>query len=133
LLTISTRQTSTSEDLVFEPSATGNVVIVHSACRATDRSVSRSNRVLAAPDVVVENNPPVPASGASCENPYPFPVEVRIVSSGQVERWSEQATGEPWLGFAGGLAAGQSFVLNPGDRVRFDYAQPPSWRWKAIR
>lgn len=35
--------------------------------------------------------------------------------------------------FVGQLFAGQSFVLNPGDRVRLDYTLAPSWRWKAIR
>ncbi|MEX2112668.1 MAG: hypothetical protein WD845_05745 [Pirellulales bacterium] len=133
LLVLSTRQTSTSEDLVFEPSAAGNIALVHSACRTTDRSTARSNRVIAAADATVDANPAVPASGATCENTYPFPVEVRIVSPGHVTSWSEQTAGHKWQDFAAGLSAGQSFVLNPGDRVRFQFTQPPTWRWKAIR
>ncbi len=69
----------------------------------------------------------------ACENPYPFPVEVRIVMPGRVTRWSEQAAGQPLVEFAGDSRRGQSLVLNAGDRVQFEYEQPPTWRWKAIR
>jgi hypothetical protein len=133
LLTLSTRPTSTSEDLVFEPSATGNIALVHSACRTEDRSNDHSNRVLAAGNASVDENPPLPSSGESCENSFPFPVEVRIITPGKVARWSEHASGGTWIEFTAPLAAGQAFVLNPGDRVRFDYETPPTWHWKAIR
>ena len=34
---------------------------------------------------------------------------------------------------AAGLHAGQTFILEPGDRVRFVYTEAPTWRWKALR
>lgn len=31
-----------------------------------------------------------------------------------------------------GLFPGQSFILEPGEKVQFLYTQPPAWRWKAL-
>jgi hypothetical protein len=33
----------------------------------------------------------------------------------------------------GGLFPGQCIVLDPGDRITFQYSEAPSWRWKALR
>ena len=43
------------------------------------------------------------------------------------------ADDEAWVQYDAGLRAGQSPVLNPGDRVRFEYDESPTWRWKPIR
>jgi hypothetical protein len=134
LFVLSTRQTPASADLVFEPSAAGNVAILHSPFRSQDRSPRRSNRVIAAGDAAPDwKSPAVPASGETCENDLALPVEVRIVNPGSVRSWSEQVAGNEWVVFPVGLAAGQSLILNPGDRVRFEYDEPPTWRWKPIR
>ncbi len=134
LLVLSTRQTATSSDLIFEPSASGNIVMLHAPFRLTDRSSDHTNRVIAAGDAALAiDMPAVPASGESCQNTNPFPVEVRIVDPGSVDAWSEQPAGQAWSEFRTGLTAGQSFVLNPGDRVKFDYREAPTWRWKAVR
>jgi hypothetical protein len=134
LLVLSTRQTPTSVDLVFEPSAAENIVTLHSPFRVEDRSTSHTNRVIAAGNAALAaKTPAVPASGEACQNSHPFPVEVRIVDPGHVTAWSEQLAGQPWTEYSAGMTAGQSFILNPGDRVKLNYQQPPAWRWKAIR
>ena len=131
LLTLSTRQTPASMDLVFEPTAEANVVLLHSPLRVLDRSTRRNNRILGA--LAEALTPSLPATGQACFNSHPFPVEVRIVQPGQVTGWSEKTGERPWLDIQGAFFTGQSFVLNPGDSVRIDYSQPPAWRWKAVR
>ncbi len=133
LLTLSTRQTPTSDDLVFEPSAAGNIAIVHSAARVRDASTARSNRAIVSGDAANFKSPMVPASGEACENSHAFAVEVRIVTPGSVRGWSEKAVAGDWVEYRSGLAAGQSFVLNPGESVRLNYTVPHTWRWKPIR
>jgi hypothetical protein len=72
---------------------------------------------------------------AACEsatNRNPFPIEVRITSAGDVTHWTEtQHASEP-LALDGGFHTGQTFTLNPGDRVTLNYHDPPAWIWKGI-
>jgi hypothetical protein len=131
-LVLSTRQTPTSRDLVFEAPSAGNIALVHSAMRVEDHSQSRTNRVIAAPGAVKVDTPAVPAPGQACRNPYPFAVEARIVDPGRVQSWAQQSPAQQWIEYRSGLFAGQSIRLGPGDSVRFDYSQPHEWRWKAI-
>jgi hypothetical protein len=134
LLVLSTRQTPKSVDLVFEPTAHGNIAILHSPFRVDDRSTKHTNRVLAPGDSVALETPPVPTSGGVCQNLQAYAVEVRIIDPGDVKAWTEtQGPESGWTEFKGPLAAGQSFVLNPGDAIRLDYTRAPTWRWKAIR
>lgn len=134
LLTLSTRPTSDSEDLTFGETAADNVAFVHSAMRVADRSLTRSNRVLGTTgQAVAEETQAVPDSGTACRNERPWPVEVRILTPGRVQSWSEQAVGETSTTIAGGFIAGQSLVLNPGDSLVLHYDQRPTWRWKPIR
>ena len=84
-----------------------------------------------------------------------------IVSAGQVTEWSLGDSGSTAQGVPGnlslvdnlsgtppellpprprqeqligaGLHAGQTFILEPGDRVKFVYTEAPAWRWKALR
>lgn len=133
LLVLSTRGTASSEDLAFEESAAQNVALLHGPLRTVDRTSSRSNRVLGPGAGEPFKSPPVPASGQACRNEFSFPVEVRFVKPGRVRTWSEQTDDEAWVQYDAGLRAGQSLMLNPGDRVRFEYDEPPTWRWKPIR
>jgi hypothetical protein len=75
----------------------------------------------------------MPASGADVVNRNPFPVEVRVLKPGKVSQWVETDPEGKAHTFEGPLAAGQTFTLNPGDRVRFVYQEPPVWHWKALR
>ena len=31
------------------------------------------------------------------------------------------------------LTPGQMIILEPGERIRFEYERAPTWRWKALR
>lgn len=133
LLTLSTRQTAKSADLVFEPGAEDNIAILHSAFRLTDNSTGHTNRAIGSGISGTIKTPAVPASGEACANLSTTPVEVRIVAPGRVRQWAERAAAGDWIEYRAELRAGQSLVLNPGESVRFEYDQPPEWRWKPIR
>jgi hypothetical protein len=74
-----------------------------------------------------------PAGVIIPEVQVPGRVGVRIVKPGSVQFWSAMAARGAWVEYLSGFAAGQSFVLNPGDRVRLTYTDLPTWRWKPIR
>ncbi len=134
LLTLSSRPFVGGLDIRFEESARQNVVIQQSPFFAADASPDRTNRIIAAAGAEKGAiQVPVPASGEACRNRASSPVEVRILTPGQVRTWSETTADGRSTEFAGPLFSGQSFVLNPGDRVRLDYTAAPTWRWKAIR
>lgn len=53
--------------------------------------------------------------------------------SRKVKRWTEEPrSGQP-LSFEGPLASGQTNLLNPGDRLTFDYSEQPALSWKALQ
>ena len=121
-------------DVVFEATARDNLVqglrfphgITNDADVPTNRLISNTLANLPT------ETPAVPGSGKSVTNRNPFPVEVRITTAGNVSRLTETPrTGES-LSFDGPLHAGQTFTLNPGDRVVLDYTAPPAWVWKGI-
>ncbi len=134
LLILSSRPFVGGLDIRFEKSARQNVVIQQSPFQAADASPDRTNRIIAAAGADKGAiQVPVPASGEACRNQASSPVEVRILTPGRVRIWSETTANGRSTEFAGPLFAGQSFVLNPGDRVRLDYTAAPTCRWKAIR
>lgn len=132
MLTLSLRPGLSEFDVRFEKPAAHNLVLLHSPGRCIDESEQRSNRVIAAGGIkpVV---PPVPPSGESCRNENPFSVAVRIVKTGNVANWSVQEGEGAWTEFASPLTAGQTIVLAPGERLRLDYTEPPSWEWRTLQ
>ena len=133
LLTLGSRPFVGGPDIRFEKSAGQNIVIQHSPFEAIDNSLDRTNRIIAPGDAdkrAIEV--PVPAAGATCRNRAATQVEVRIITPGRVSRWVETTPDGRATEFVGPLFAGQSFTLNPGDRIRLDYTVAPSWRWKAV-
>ncbi|MEZ6072326.1 MAG: hypothetical protein R3C10_19220 [Pirellulales bacterium] len=123
-----------SGDVVFEPSARDNLVQgMRFPHGITNRAAVPTNRIVANTLAnLPTETPAVPVSGESVTNRNPFPVEVRITGAGDVRRWSEASqTGQP-LAFDGGLRRGQTFTLNPGDRLTLEYDAPPAWVWKGI-
>jgi len=125
---------SDAKDVVFESTARGNLVQgLRFPHGITNHAEVPTNRILANTLVNLPTaTPAVPQSGRSATNRNPFPVEVRIVSVGNVTRWTElPPTGEPTM-FDQGFHGGQSFTLNPGDRIKLDYDEAPAWVWKGI-
>ena len=134
LLTLSSRPFTGGIDLRFEKSAKHNTVIQQSPYRAIDVSPEMSNRIIGGVDLsATPGSPPVPPSGAVLTNDRLSSVEVRILSAGVVKTWSEKPNGGDWTDYRSSLTTGQSFVLNPGDQIRLEYTEAPTWRWKPIR
>jgi hypothetical protein len=151
------------QDVVFEADSRDNTVFalnlpngVTSHARVpTNRVVS--NRAVGF-DVVT---PAVPLSGEPVVNDTAFTVQALILDPGAVSGWvlADAGAGPPRLPgnlslvdnlrgtpppeghprkalaqpVPGGLHAGQSILLEPGDAVSFDYTEAPAWRWKALR
>jgi hypothetical protein len=138
LLVLSARPFPKGLDVLFERNARANIAILHSPYKAADRSPGRTNRIWSSGDATSGpagkvSQAAVPASGQPFENDQFAPIEIRIVTPGSVSAWAEQSPDGRWLEFPGPLVAGQSILLNPGERVRFDYTTAPTWRVKAIR
>ena len=77
--------------------------------------------------------PAVPSSGQKLVNCQPYSIEVNVVEPGQVKAWTKTDANGTAVDFTGSFFAGQTFLLDPGDSVTLHYAQPPTWRWKAMR
>ena len=121
-------------DVVFESTARDNLVQgLRFPHGITNRAEVPTNRVISNTLANLPTlTPAMPGSGEAETNRHPFPVEVRITTAGDVHGWTESPhAGEP-LVLVGGFHAGQTFTLNPGDRVTIDYHAPPTWLWKGI-
>jgi len=139
---------SPGNDILFEEGSRDNTIHALNLPNGyTNRATVPTNRIVPSWDVDSEDlTPQIPASGEVSVNRTPFTVRVMITSAGKVSRWTIiQAVGvadglekgrrtraSQAQGF-GGLVAGQTLTLMPGDGVRFDYARPPVWKWKALR
>ena len=120
--------------LVFEAPAHGNLVVSSSLAGGVGNNAQRpTNRLITASPLGRDTQtPPMPASGTDVVNLHLFPVEVRILKPGKVSQWIETDPEGKAQVFEGPLTAGQTFTLNPGDRVRFTYQEAPIWHWKGL-
>ncbi len=121
--------------LVLEPPAYDNLIITSNlAGGLTNHARKPTNRILTAAPLGFEvAAPPMPAANTDALNPQPFPVEVRILKPGKVSKWTETNPEGKAQTFDGPLTSGQTFTLNPGDRVHFSYTESPTWYWKGLR
>lgn len=76
--------------------------------------------------------PDFPQQGTFCVNRTCFQVQVFITDPGELTGWTLEDAGGASQSLAGGFFAGQSFLLDPGDKVRADYTRRPQWKWKAM-
>ncbi len=120
--------------LMFEAPAHDNLVMASNLVGGiTNHAQKSTNRVITAAALGSEiPTPPVAATNADSVNRHPFPVEVRILKPGRVSQWTETNPDGKAHTFDGPLASGQTFTLNPGDRVRFTYTEAPTWYWKGL-
>jgi len=117
--------------LVLEGPARGNLILsANLAGGVTNRASSPTNRLIAPFGLESIRTPPLPPSGKEVVNPYLCPVEVRILRPGKVSQWTETDVRGAARTFQSGLTPGQSFTLNPGEKVQFVYEQAPAWFWK---
>jgi len=120
--------------LVFEAPAHGNLVMSSNLAGGVSNHAQKpTNRIITASSLGRDvQTPPPPASGTDVVNCHPFPVEVRILKLGKVSQWIETDPEGKAQAFEGPLTAGQTFTLNPGDRVRFTCQEAPVWHWKGL-
>jgi hypothetical protein len=135
LLTLATSQMSPGGDVVFEPSATDNLITaIRLPSGITNRAARPTNRIVGTEPIGYGiATPPVPASGAEIINRYPHLVQVRILAPGKITQWTETDAAGNVRTFPGELHAGQTLTLEPGDKLRLRYTQPPRWIWKGLR
>ena len=103
----------------------------------------------------------MPAAGEVLTNAHPYSVQIFILKPGRISAWTLTAAAcapqpvpynlslvdnlrhpprpasEPQAALSqtirAGLFAGQTLNLEPGDKIRLDYTEAPTWRWKALR
>ena len=122
-------------DLVFEEDSRENTVYVYDLPSGmTNRSRHNTDRlVMRGVTGFGVATPNIPDPGTSLINTTCQSVEVFITRPGSVSEWSlSDPEGDERI-FEGGLHTGQSFQLDPGDRVTMAYETAPSWSWKALR
>ncbi|HXP61633.1 MAG TPA: hypothetical protein VN829_14145 [Dongiaceae bacterium] len=57
---------------------------------------------------------------------------MQILTPGRVLEWTQTDAKRRSCTLQAGLTPGQTFILNPGDKVRFTYQESPSWSWKGF-
>ncbi|MBI4551144.1 MAG: hypothetical protein HY710_02665 [Candidatus Latescibacteria bacterium] len=151
------------QDIVFEPDSRDNTVFAFDLPNGiTNKARMPTNKVVPNWTVGFDvPTPPMPASGDEVVNTNPYTMQVIILTPGAVSEWTiadaegtaqtiphnlslvDNLTRPPRpippprpssaQTISAGLVAGQTFILEPGDRVSFTYTQAPTWRWKALR
>ena len=134
VLTLSSEGMAKDRDVVFGRHAENNLVTMATLAGFTNQSLAATNRILSTSSAhKLTVTPPIPPSGVEVLNRYPWPVAIRILAPGKVDRWTEVAGSDQPLSFERPLASGQTILLNPGDRLTFDYSEQPAWSWKALQ
>ena len=151
------------QDVVFAADARDNTVFALNLPNGvTSHARVPTNRVVTNRGVGFDvATPAMPAAGTPVVNDTSFTVQALILDPGCVSEWeltdagagpprrpgnlslidnlrgAPPAEGEARQALAqsvrGGLHAGQSILLEPGDTVTFTHTQAPTWRWKALR
>jgi len=134
LLTLNVARTADEKSLVFESDAKDNLVLaVNLANGITNRAAVPTNRIISCRSVGLGiDTPPVPPSGKDAVNRHPHAVEVLFLTPGKVSEWTVADAAGNAQSVSAGFSAGQTVTLQQGERIRFDAAAPPTWRWKAL-
>ena len=133
--TLDVSQQAPGRDVVFESTAYENVVV---ATQLTDGITNSANTptnrvVLPKAQGFAIVTPEVPQSRDDLTNREPYTVEVFILDPGAVTEWTLTDAAGTAQAIRAPLSAGQSFVLESGERIRLTYTSAPKWRWKALR
>lgn len=123
------------QNLIFEPPSRENYIFAVTLPQGfTNRATHPTNKlILTTPVGYSIDTPALPASGEVLENCFPYTIEVTFLTSGQVtSRAITDANGKS-QSIPASLTAGQSLILDPGDRITLTYDQAPTWVWRALR
>lgn len=134
ILTLNLGRFGSGRGIIFEPPAKDNrITAINPAGRVTNNATTPTNRIdTAQPTGFDLATPAIPASGRVEINRNPFAVEIIVLAPGNVSSWTIADAKGTSQAVPAGLSAGQRFVLNPGEKIRFDYSQPPAWRWRGL-
>ncbi|MBX9651980.1 hypothetical protein K2Y11_00030 [bacterium] len=133
ILTLSSEGMSKGHDIIFGKHAEQNLVTIAKLNGFSNQSKWHTNRVSTSSAHGLTGTPAVPLSGDEVMNELPWSVEIRIIDPGKVDRWSQASGSDPPLSFDGPLFCGQSILIKPGDRLKFQYSKAMVWAWRAVQ
>ena len=126
----------TGKGLMFGSSASDNIVYAANLPveDITNNATNPTNRIVPREPVGFNiTTPAVGSSGQYVKNTTGYSIVATILTTGSVSSWQVMDSSGTYRTVSGGLQAGQSIYLEPGDSVRFDYSSIPTWAWRAIR
>ena len=149
-------------DIVFEAEARDNAIYALNLPNGiTNKAAIPTSKIIPNGPVGFEiSTPSVPAAGEVLTNAHPYSVQIFILTPGRISAWTiTEAARAPQpvphnlslvdnlrhpprpappppaalsQTICAGLYPGQTFILEPGDKIRLDYTEAPTWRWKAL-
>lgn len=133
ILTLSSEGMAKDRDIIFGKHAEHNLVTIAKLNGFSNQSKWHTNRISTSSAHQLTATPAVPLSGDEVMNELPWSVEIRIIDPGKVDRWSQASGSDPPLSFDGPLFCGQSILIKPGDRLKFQYSKAMVWAWRAVQ
>ncbi len=135
LFTLDVLQTAEGKNIIFEPESRENIVTALNLPNGVTNNakIPTNGIVSGAPVGFQVETPAVPPSGECLMNRNPYPVEVIILTPGNVTDWTLTDAREESQTVTGALRAGERFILQPGESISFTYATAPTWRWRALQ
>ena len=122
--------------LVFGSGARDNLVYAMNLPTdgVTNNATRPTNRIIPLKPVGFNlTTPAVPENNVDVENRQSYPVWVTVLTPGEVTSWTVTDSNGTSHTVSSGLLAGQAFHFEPGEKIKFTYTQPPTWKWKALR
>ena len=123
------------QNLVFESPSRDNYIFAVTLPQGfTNRATHPTNKlILTTPVGYSIETPPLPPTGEALENRLPYTIEVTFLTSGQVSGRSITDANGKSQSISAPLLAGQTLILDPGDKVTLSYSEAPTWVWRALR
>ena len=122
-------------DIIFDSTAADNLIFASNLPGGyTNNAILPTNRIVSAHPVGFSvATPAMPNTNQDAQNQTPYSIEITILDAGTVTGWTKTDTGGIAQKINSELFPGQSIILDPGDKVRFNYTRSPAWKWKALR
>ena len=135
IFTLNGLHTEPGTAIIFEPESRDNIIYSMNPAKGyTNNATVPTNRIITTSSIGFDiATPPFPDSGQTIVNRYPYTICIRVIDPGQVSGWKEMDPNGKSLTLKGPLTLGQSFILDPGDNLLFEYTKPAIWNWKALR
>lgn len=122
--------------LIFGSNAMDNIVYAMGLPLngVTNNAITPTNRIVPTKPVGFGiTTPAIPGSDAYVVNRESYSVIATILTPGTVTSWTIKDSSGISQTITSGLLAGQTFYLEPGDAIKFNYSAQPTWAWRALR